>query len=292
MLELMAGDVLDQLEKKPFVVLDPLHGPVILTVRSAAPIGKLVNLLTDKIHKAVKFIFDSGSDQDPETVSAVRDTAVAMIEAGFFHLPFPLILIEDPFENSESRNFYLCEEIDRFVRVHLIQRIPRKIEGVDAKVPRYMVYPNPFEIDLSEPSDLFTVVGLEKRPVEPTYEKTIGEAIYSVKKFLVALNTENLEQEKVEGRPWKASLPKKYRHYAHTIIRIPDDDTPIHTGTGRGGAGVKRRKHLVRGFIWGKNTRPKEEQRWVKPYWRGAQEVEVKERTHYVVKAPRKIKTP
>jgi hypothetical protein len=33
--------------------------------------------------------------------------------------------------------------------------------------------------------------------------------------------------------------------------------------------------HLVRGYVYGKNTRPLAEQRWVKPYWRGDKELGV-----------------
>lgn len=119
----------------------------------------------------------------------------------------------------------------------------------------------------------------------------MGEVIYTIKKFLVTLNTTNHEQVKVgQGKKKGVAglLNKRRSSFAHTIIRVPEDDTPVSIGLGHGGSRIKRRKHLVRGFVWGKNTRPIEEQRWVKPYWRGAQEVGVVDRSHYDVKNMRK----
>jgi hypothetical protein len=81
----------------------------------------------------------------------------------------------------------------------------------------------------------------------------------------------------------KQSVDKRHRLYEHTIIRIPMDDGGEGGDLGTGGAARKRRCHLVRGYTWGKNTRPVEEQRWIKPFWRGDRSVGTIERSHYVV---------
>lgn len=275
-------DLMEWLERKDIVGSLP-SGPPFPMGRKDKNKIRLANHLLPLMHKAVKYIFDSGSDQDEAAVTAVRDTAVAMMEAGLFHLPFPVIWIEDPFDENEgaSRNYYLCVEDQgaKTIAVYFFQRLPRAAPDM----PRYCAHVNRAIIDYSDPTDLFTIEATQR--ADPLQAKTYGEAIYSIKKFLVWLATDDYVREKVEGQPFKPSLPKKYRQYEHLIIRAPVEMDERAPGSGAGqGTGRKRRKHLVAGYIWGKHTRPLEEQRWVKPFFRGSQEVGEVTHSHRVVR--------
>lgn len=270
-------DLMDHIEKREIMIATSWGMPEITKPKDKVR-QKVTLPLIAYMHKAQKFIFDSGSDQDADTVNAVKDTAVAMIEAGLFHLPYPVTWIEDPFEDNPAlRNYYLCVEKDDMVTVYLFQKIPPIPDA-----PHYLFHLHPMEISLKEATDLFTLAGAWEKP-NPVAEKTFGEAVYSLKKFLVCLETENIIREKVEGSPFKAGLPKKHRKYEHSIIRIPTDVTEASGGQGTG-TGAKRRRHLVRGYIWGRNTREADQQRWIKPFWRGSKEV-IETRSHYELKA-------
>lgn len=292
-MKLMLPEVLDALDRKTVVFMPVDAVPDILGPKDKVR-QRLLAPLTPLLNKAQKYIFDSGSDQDERTVTAVRETAVNMLEAGLFHLPYPIIWIEDPYEGKEDtqRNFYLCIETPDKIVVHFFQKMDmrdavppemRAMLGPKSQLPALTIYPQPMVIDLKNPTDLFQVMGA-RSILMPDMEKVIGECIYGVKKFLVALNTDDLITERVRVPPGhKQSVDKRHRLYEHTIIRIPMDDGGEGGDLGTGGAGRKRRCHLVRGYTWGKNTRPVEEQRWIKPFWRGDRSVGTIERSHYVV---------
>lgn len=274
-MKLLLPEVLHHLEKKPFVLCDAV-GDVVVLEPSVKMRSKMTQPLMDDAQKAVKFLFDSGCDRDDDTVFAVRDTALAMLEAGLFHLPFPAIWVEDPYDDvpetttfrfTGMRNFYLVKETQTQIITRLIQRIPNEMPGV-----RFMIHGARLVIDKTQPSDLFMVEGgssLGVSKIDPDLEKTFGEAIYALKKFIVTLAAEEIERESIKGKPTKASIPKLYREYDYTIIRTPverDENGEIVIEP----SGRRRRKHLVRGYVWGRNTRPLDEQRWIKPFWRGA----------------------
>lgn len=286
-LQLHLPDLLDHLAHREIIIVSPDGIPRTLSPKSPAranlaPIAKALPL-------AEKFIFDSGSDQDDRTVNAVRDTAVEMMHAGFFHLPHPVTWIEDPFEDRPSmRNYYLCMETEDKITLQVFQRVPKDLDRLG---PRYMYNAALGEIDLTKPSDLFTLNGMLAPDLNGTiFQRNFGEAIYALKKFIVSLNTADILKEKVAGKKAPASTPFKKRRFEHTIVTVPyddgeRDDRSFATGGSGEATGIKRRKHLVRGFVWGRNTRPVEEQRWVRPHWRGSQEVGVVEHGHHVVKA-------
>jgi hypothetical protein len=72
-----------------------------------------------------KFYFDSGADAG-ETVVAVRETALNMLEAGLFHLTFPRIWIEDVFAEEARPMFdrycYLVYEEADYIAIRLFVR--------------------------------------------------------------------------------------------------------------------------------------------------------------------------
>ena len=145
------------------------------------------------------------------------------------------------------------------------------------------------EIDLAQSRHTFALNGVEipLTVAEPLacperfhVKRKCGEAVYALKKFLVTLATRQAITECVD-RKKSAGLPKRFRDYPHTIIRVPLDETSGHTDPRA--AGPKRRKHLVRGCTWGKNTRPLEERRWIAPFFRGSAELGEVTRSHTVV---------
>ena len=121
-------------------------------------------------------------------------------------------------------------------------------------------------------------------PLSLLAAKTIGEAIFATKKFVVTLATEQAIREHVDvpGGPRAQAAAARARRYPYTIIRVP---TYVPETAGESGKpGTPRRCHLVRGYVWGKNTRPKEEQRWIAPFWRGDAALGIATRSHYVVR--------
>jgi len=296
-MKLLLPDLMYVLDKRPMLVQSVSGLPEVR--RPSDPLRrKLAARLLPLMHKAEKFIFDSGSDQDERTITAVRETAVNMMEAGLFHLPFPIVWIEDPFESDPEgirRFFYLAveDEKEQVIRVWHLQSSNLKLDmqpfaetlGSDPaslKPYQYNVFADPLLFDLKEPSDLFILEGV-KTPASPLHSKLVGEAAYGFKKFLVSLNTEQLEQERVSPPKPKPGTDKRFREYPHTIVRIPLDRDERGNVIRDKGTGRPRRRHLVRGFVWGKNTRPVEEQHWVRPHWRGDASRGTVERSHYKV---------
>jgi hypothetical protein len=235
--------------------------------------------LARKINRAEKFVFDSGMSGNDGEEQVFRETAVNMMEAGLFHLPYPEMWIEDPFEilgggeggQQESRYMYLCEEVDGEIRIWFAADPFGDI----------VILPAPLVIDLKNPTDTFGYPA--ENPQNPPCYKVAGEAVYAVKKFLVTLSTRGTERVPVKGGNWSDRMTPRGRKYPHTVVRIPTDySAPV---AGRSGEGGYRRMHLVRGYTWGKNTRPLDEQRWIQPFFRGREELGEVERSHYVVKA-------
>ena len=283
-MRLHAPEILNILDSKPILISSGRTEDMQLVDKKDKVRQKLTNVFIPLIHKAEKFIFDSGSDHDKRTTDAVRETAVNMIEAKLFHMPFPLMWIEDPFTDDpddETRNFYLVEETPREIRVQFFQRFNyAKSTGMSGRgMPSLLMHIHPLVIDLEHPDDKFLMPTAKE--IDDANGKTCAEAIYSVKKLVVSLNTKDIIIERVKRDKERTGGDFKRRTYPHSIVRVPFETG----GASESGAsgGKRRRKHLVRGFVWGKNTRPIEQQRWIAPYWRGDNEVGVVQREHYEV---------
>jgi hypothetical protein len=247
----------------------------------------LASTFRPMLHQAGKFIFDSGSDADGDTTQAVKETVIAMLEDGRFHLPYPTTWIEDPFENDpEQRNFYLAYEKGPVIRVWTALRRHHPAS------PTFFLCTLPLIIDLSSPVEGHRVP-VDLPPGHPGHDpvafryvqELLGQADYAFRKFIVALGSGGIERHEVANdRPVPGVErpnvgPQKPRgNYPYTIIRIPDE--PVSDGSGLS-TGLRRRRHFVRGFVWGKNTRPRDQQRWVAGYYRGAADLGEIERSHY-----------
>lgn len=283
-------EAMHQFEKKR-LLFAPADGLPFVADKSDKGRRALVEKWLPMMHKAQKFVFDSGSDRDEQTTQAVRTTAVDMMAMGLFHLPYPIVWIEDPFDRDpdETRNYYLAEEKRDAITFWLFQRhgataqdpATGELIPLSPAMPRYVIHPNAMVIDLREPKDTFQVIGaIDPHPVQRT---TYGEAAYALKKFLVTLATKQAVRETVPGGDTGAHVAKQSRKYPFTVVRVPLD--PPGAGTARG-PGAPRRAHLVRGHVWGKLARPKAEWRWIEPYWRGEGEPErAPPRDHYEIKS-------
>ena len=277
-----------------------------------------------------KFIFDSGEDGYNETNAAVRATALEMMAADLYHLPYPAIWIEDPFPEDRSRLYIYATERHGHISVMPFMETPQKplsrphkplgdnyydkmAEEVGSnlsalreisniaetglidellfdpsapKRPRFF-FPGIVAVHPLDPDSPYADRGWiewASRPgqqVSTSLERAniLGSAGYTVKKLLVTLAARGTVVEKSPPLPRaasRASLPARARRYPYTVIRIPEDDPdPSEIREGHGGGGGKpRHKILVRGYIWGKNTRSKDQQRLIAPYWRGRDEAE------------------
>lgn len=293
MLRLQCSEIMHALRHKNIMINTPPLGLPEISEASNKTRQKLMNQLIPVIERSHKFIFDSGSDQDELTTTAVKETAINMIEAGLFHQPFPDIWIEDPYEESPEtyRNFYLAREKDRKITLWSFTKLDMSLLGVNGsrlkidgkKITPLCMHMFPLVIDLDSSDGGFMVPSVDD--VQPQYAKILGETVYAYKKFIVSLNTENLTIEKVlannNKKTWNGD--PRTRQYDHSIVRVPMETAETTSEASHSGDGKPRRKHLVRGFVWGKNTRPLDEQRWIKPYWRGTLQGDIVERTHYVI---------
>jgi hypothetical protein len=286
--KLLCAEIVHSLRFKPICIMLPPHGEPVLSEASDKTRQKILAPILPLIHQSQKFIFDSGSDHDEQNLSAVKDTAVNMIEAGLFHQPHPVMWIEDPFEENPDthRNFYLCIEKDHQIKIWYMALIDLKsIDPNSHEKPFVLVYPSELIIDLSEATDKWGTKGVS---IGSDLAKILSEAVYSFKKMIVTLNTANQHYDKIVGKTvgnkkWDGN--PRSRPYTYTVVSVPYDDTGAAGNRGESGSGIKMRKQLVRGYVWGKNIRSKEQQHWVRPYWRG--ENEIVERTHYEVRADR-----
>ncbi len=86
-MRLHATEFLRHLSGRPMTFLAE-HG-----IRTLPPRDRnrqsIAAVIRPMVHRAGKFIFDSGVDADTDTTQAVKDTALAMIEDRRFHLPYP-----------------------------------------------------------------------------------------------------------------------------------------------------------------------------------------------------------
>lgn len=250
---------------------------------------RLLQPLLVKIHQAEKFVFDSGQDHDEEQVMAVRETAVNMIEAGLFHLPFPTIWVEDPFEDAheDARFLYLVEETSTEIIIHYFsfhrQSYQRTAFNASTPMPAVAYHPFQLIVPLDDPADQFMVKPTPRLGDLPVfYKMALGEAVYGVKKLLVTLASANPEREMIRAN---RKAEGRYRDYDRQVIRVPLE-TPTYDGQPGAGvrhAGKPRRARLIRGYTWGKNTRPPSEQRWIAAYWRQQVFIHEPKPTHYQV---------
>lgn len=250
----------------------------------------LLEPLLPLIHQAEKYIFDSGTDTewigaaDPE-VQAFRESAVAMMEMDLFHLPHSPMWIEDPYGEDPDymRNYYLVREFPekKAIELWLFKRyrtsfyLPQH-KGKDEIV---VFVPFPAMIPYDKPDDDWFTINVPAMHSASLLHRSLGEAVYCFKKLIVTLAAQGTEREHVAAaRPRDTTSGR--RGYAHHVIYVPVDPVPPQAAPGPPGSGRQRRKHLVSGYVWGRHTRPREEQRFIAPHWRGSAELGTVEHSH------------
>jgi hypothetical protein len=246
---------------------------------------KQIDILREAIDLAEKFVFDSGLMMDAETANAFSDTTIEMISAGLFHLPSAACWIEDAFAPEHNLLFerygYLCLEASDAIIVSVFVRTQTPgfsewswVDGCGT-------------ISLTERSDrdtfMFTTMASGPDSVEKLPQAIVAQAVGALKRFIVTLATPQAVRERVGGRDqprqWRGP---KLRRFDYTVVRVPQY-IPQDGEDGQG-MGSPRRCHLVRGYVWGRHTRPVEEQRWIAPFFRGNASLGMATRSHYVVK--------
>lgn len=268
-MRLMLPDLLRHLTEKSVALAMP-DGPPVYVKPGQKPHDEFIRPLVAFIHKAEKFIFDSGSDQSDEIGAAVRATAAEMIDHCIFHLPAPLVWIEDPFSdnpNETTRNYYLCREYEHEIRVHHIQSFDASVLP-RAMPQRYLVFSTCVHILTTDPKGAYSFGLPDVETHSELMREKAAEVAYAVIKFIVTLATPQTIRERVETARVRTGKSAGRRDYEHTIIRVPSYVPEPGPGEAQGTQG-KRRMGLVAGYVWGKNTRPVAEQRWIAPHWRG-----------------------
>ena len=208
---------------------------------------------------APKFIFESNDDYDDDSVKAIFETTQAMGEFGLLTLPYEAVLIEDPVcyeklsksilpkgmtQQFETTQYYLCRQMQDHIEVIGFTRVCYPVIGLDKFI--FFLTPRILQFDALD------------------WEQDRGTPIIAVREFLFALATKQSQRVSVPGRsPGQAGD----LGYAYTIVTVSEVVTA--SGQRLAGNGPKRRLHPVRGYIWGRNTRPLEEQRWIAPFYRG-----------------------
>lgn len=253
------------------------------------------------MERAQRYVFESYGDTDDAVSKAVHYTSEEMIDAGMFHLPFPVIWIEDPWsveqmaaawENAGvaseaarairagaltqadikgASHLHLCIEEFQRITMWSVTTLPIRDPYTGKISIQYQFHGIPREIDLSP----------DRKP-ETDWLKWKGENVHCMKQLLVTLATKQAHTTKHEGHPWKKKQPIKTRQYDFTTVEIRvagQTQAEAMSQTGR-----RRKLELVSGYIWGKHTRPKDDQRWIAPYWRGDEALGVVLRDHYEVK--------
>ena len=145
-MKLHLAEFLRHLNLRPMMLVAE-HGSALLpeTHRERRVLAKEFRPMLDQ---AGKFIFDSGADADDETTEAIKQTAIAMLEDGRFHLPYPITWIEDPFHDDptgEARNYYLAREKDDEIRVWVALRRPPPVNQY------FFLCMLPFVLNLKQP---------------------------------------------------------------------------------------------------------------------------------------------
>lgn len=232
------------------------------------------------------FLFDSGQNNPVEEVRAFQETADELASENLFHLPFPAVWIEDYFDDApdSERYCYLCEE------------------GKDGNIACWAALVDP-------DTDFMQVLGVyywlpdlrmfgygvanEAKRLHPDRIHVVDQissmATLMLQKFvgtLAASNTvrERGEVQRRELRPGRNPTSKRGKDFKTVIYSYTHVGPPIDDSVPADASGYRpRKRHLVRGYTWGKNTRPKEDQRRIEPFWRGRGEM-ADPRQHYEVR--------
>jgi hypothetical protein len=239
-------------------------------------------LLTDHLSmmaKCEKYVFES---INPDSVTAVEtpcmehplvQTALEMVEFGIFKLPFPFIWLEDPQDVDIIQNWPShAKEAMKAAGVHntfcyLCWQEPERIcfyAMEHGPMPKGYGNGERFLVKFYE--DYNTINTSSREALQKSLEENLHALIFLLD-FLVTASSSNADLREFKASYSPPSAPPWARSHDHKILRVrlgPNSATGAGTPTGR-----RKAQELVPGYIWGKHTRPKDEQRWINAYFRG-----------------------
>ena len=288
MLNLFRPKVLDRISRNKAMVVstDYNHFTGFIVSKKRRPIW------WEAFHEAVRspetqaFIFDSGQDNPPEEIQAFQETAEERESEDLFHLPYRTVWIEDYFSDSpdSTRVCYLCHECEDGIGCWSVVINPEEDHMHVLGVFRWLRDQHMFGYRI--PPEATARWPEEDRRV---YQRS-SMATLMLQKFIGTLAASNTVRERGEtsrrevrkGRNPCSQRSKDFRTviYPYTHVSPPPDETVQAGEDGR----QPRRRHLVRGYTWGRTTRPKDQQRRIQPYWRGQGEV-IEARQHYEIRS-------
>ena len=287
MLELYRPKILDRLARNKAIAVSCDHDHFIGVTVSKKRQPFWWSLFCEAVaHPETQvFIFDSGQDNPPDEIQAFQETAEELASEGLFRLPYPTVWIEDYFSDDPNgtRVCYLIHECDAGMACWSVVVNPKDEHIHVLGILSWIKDLNMFGYRMPEEAE-------QKWPEEEqrVYQRS-SMATLMLQKFIGTLAASNTVRERGEtrrrevrkGRNPTSKRGKDFKTvvYGYTHVSPPLDDSVPPDASGY----QPCKRHLVRGYTWGKNTRPKDEQRRIEPFWRGRGE-QADPRQHYEIR--------
>jgi hypothetical protein len=234
------------------------------------------------------FVIQDGRIMASEDDEELQETVKNMVEHGIYHLPFPATYIEADapsflakYRGPWERIAIMAWEADDDVDFAFAWRNGSKWHAC----PRYnRQRPSAFGSDGDdvysrmpsfELANFYSHVTSElEYTLMADIEFQLVRAVSTmISRTIIALHTRGIQVERVGGasdaenarRASKGKVPLKARYLIRVSPHVVRQEV-----ADEGGSRKSPRIHWRRGYVWGKHTRPVEEQRWIAPTLVGA----------------------
>ena len=296
-MDLYLPDIISSIEKRRYVVTHFRRDAIVFNAPGNHPASRpdWLRLTLDCMKSPLtqRYLFDSGENNTQEEIDALQETTMELAESGLFSLPGKSVWVEDYFGSGiiKTRTCYLCvqPEPGTIIIISMVAEpgFPPHIMGElnwqrDTGYCGWLAppYADPSQADV--PDEIWDQLN-----------ERAGLTTMMLQKFICTLAASNTVRTPGETtrrviRPGRdpSSKPKHRREqdyktiiYGWTHLAPPEDEAaPVGPGGRR-----QLKRILVRGYTWGRNTRPVEQQRRIDPYWRGQGEAVL--RDHYEVRS-------
>jgi hypothetical protein len=290
-MDLYLPDIIASIEKRRYIVTHFAEDGIVFNAPGNHPRGRPEWLPTTlalmKSPLTQRYLFDSGEANSQEEIDGLQETTMELAENNLFALPNDAVWIEDYFGSGQiqTRACYLC--IQAFGQILIVTMIaepgyPPHIMG-RATWQSSTGYCGWLAPPYSDASQADVPDQLWKQLDDRASTTTL-----MLQKFVCTLAASNTVRTEGETRrrvlrPGRDPVKKRENDYktviyGYTHIAPPEDDSVPAGPTGR----RQLKRVLVRGYTWGRNTRPVEQQRRIDPYWRGQGEAVI--RDHYEIR--------
>jgi hypothetical protein len=285
-MQIHAAEITKLLAKCDGHFLDAYDSRRIVSLRSKQ-LPPWVRTLRKKIENAEKFLVCSEGLRYPEQPEELVETIKSMIEGQLFKLPYPETWVEVYSDDIGLRTNTLFSEVPnggiRAVSIDF------SVTGGITIIQPFWLMPETGKFRYAQPgSPQFTLSRQSKLDLEvlEMLRMHAFSCTLDLQAFMVlnsAINSQRVTRSNSVriprlGRSPISTKEKDYRIVTHvyTEMQVPDDDTvPVKPN------GKPPRRHLVRGHFRFRE-RPREEWRWIAPFWRGRGEP-IK-RDHYEIR--------